>query len=591
MSMNSAHASHADSSAAGVASWYTPGRSDGFGDRLLMSDNTDAISLELLRFRRDVASFPGFEHALRDRVDHLLRFRHPSFPLIRAVVHLDDEDLALVSAHTAGQRLSELATGKLRKGLHPAVVTWIVREITPALAALQTSATAVSHGALSADRIVLTSEGELCIVEHAMGSAIRRLNVTPAVFWRQFGLLAPSDDRGQIKVDQRTDVVQLGAVALGLLLARPVGLHDFQRRLPALLDEFSALADVSPSVFAAPLRAWLERALQLAPRSYRSAEDAVEGLAELPVSAGPAAALKSSITPTTSGDADGGDVVPDQVQRLVSISRFAADKPLRPPAPRAVVAETRETPTPTQPLTSEIRTPAAAPAKRRWNRAYAMWLAAALGAIAVVQGIIIANLGTQPPTVMVAAPSLPGPQQPARSTAIATPSLPEAPRKAESARTPGGADDAAASALAQAAARQRSGGVRFSSPIELNVFDGDRVLGSTADGPIVTTAGTRQLEFVNAVLGYRARQTVTVQAGVITTVALPVPMGRINVNAQPWAQVLIDESPIGETPLANVPVPLGQHQITFRHPQLGEHRETVTVRADTVARVSTTFPR
>ena len=179
--MNSAHASHVDAPPAGVASWYTPGRSDGFGDRLLMSDNTDAIALELLRFHRDVAGSPGFEHALRDRVDHLLRFRHPSFPLIRAVVHLDDENLTLVSAHTDGQRLSELATGRLRKSLHPAVVTWIVREITPALAALQSSATAVSHGALNADRIVLASDGRLCIVEHAMGSAIRRLNARKLV--------------------------------------------------------------------------------------------------------------------------------------------------------------------------------------------------------------------------------------------------------------------------------------------------------------------------------------------------------------------------------------------------------------------------
>src|SRR3954469_13730663 len=135
--MNSAHATPADSPAAGVASWYTPGRSDGFGDRLLMFDNTDAISLELLRFRRAIPATRGFEDALRDRVDHLSPFRHPSFPLVRAVVHLDNQDLTLVSAHTAGQRLSELATGPLRKGLHPAVVTWIVREITEALAAFQ----------------------------------------------------------------------------------------------------------------------------------------------------------------------------------------------------------------------------------------------------------------------------------------------------------------------------------------------------------------------------------------------------------------------------------------------------------------------
>ena len=34
----------------GVASWYTPGLVDGFGDRLLMFDNTETESLELLRF-------------------------------------------------------------------------------------------------------------------------------------------------------------------------------------------------------------------------------------------------------------------------------------------------------------------------------------------------------------------------------------------------------------------------------------------------------------------------------------------------------------------------------------------------------------
>ena len=69
------------------------------------------------------------------------------------------------------------------------------------------------------------------------------------------------------------------------------------------------------------------------------------------------------------------------------------------------------------------------------------------------------------------------------------------------------------------------------------------------------------------------------------------PMGRISINAQPWAQVLIDDTAVGETPLANIQVPIGDHQITFRHPQMGERRERVTVRADTPARVSTTFQR
>ena len=49
----------------GLASWYTAGRSDGFGDRLLMFDNTGAASLELLRFRPELAADAGFEDLLR----------------------------------------------------------------------------------------------------------------------------------------------------------------------------------------------------------------------------------------------------------------------------------------------------------------------------------------------------------------------------------------------------------------------------------------------------------------------------------------------------------------------------------------------
>jgi len=92
-------------------------------------------------------------------------------------------------------------------------------------------------------------------------------------------------------------------------------------------------------------------------------------------------------------------------------------------------------------------------------------------------------------------------------------------------------------------------------------------------------------------LGFRVRQAVTIRAGTIARVPITPPMGRLSINAQPWAQVLIDDTAVGETPLANVPATLGEHQITFRHPQFGERRERVIVRADAPARVSTTFQR
>src|SRR5213593_1042144 len=104
-----------------LASWYTQGLSDGLGDRLLMFDNTNAASLELLRFRSAFAAVPEFELALRTRVAQLAHFDHPGFPAVRAVEHLDDgSGLALVSTHVPGRRLSEMFQGpQPRTGLHP----------------------------------------------------------------------------------------------------------------------------------------------------------------------------------------------------------------------------------------------------------------------------------------------------------------------------------------------------------------------------------------------------------------------------------------------------------------------------------------
>jgi hypothetical protein len=152
-------------------------------------------------------------------------------------------------------------------------------------------------------------------------------------------------------------------------------------------------------------------------------------------------------------------------------------------------------------------------------------------------------------------------------------------------------DTAAAAALAQAASRDRRGGLRLSSPIELQVLEGERVLGSSVDGPVVTTAGKHELDFVNSAFGYRSHQVVEIKAGQIVPMKILPPGGRVSVNAVPWAQVSINGSPIGETPLANVPLAVGEHEVTFRHPQLGEQTQKVIVKSNAVTRVSATFAR
>jgi hypothetical protein len=77
----------------------------------------------------------------------------------------------------------------------------------------------------------------------------------------------------------------------------------------------------------------------------------------------------------------------------------------------------------------------------------------------------------------------------------------------------------------------------------------------------------------------------------MTPLTISVPNGRLSINALPWADVLIDGKPAGQTPLANLSVAIGEHEIVFRHPQFGEQRQTTVVKAETAARVSVTFSK
>jgi hypothetical protein len=99
------------------------------------------------------------------------------------------------------------------------------------------------------------------------------------------------------------------------------------------------------------------------------------------------------------------------------------------------------------------------------------------------------------------------------------------------------------------------------------------------------SAGSHRLELVNESLGYRTIQTVTVSSGQTTQVDATLPTGRLHLNATPWADVFIDDKPVGETPLANIEVPIGPHTIVFRHPQLGEQTRKTVITAQSSTRI------
>jgi hypothetical protein len=122
-----------------------------------------------------------------------------------------------------------------------------------------------------------------------------------------------------------------------------------------------------------------------------------------------------------------------------------------------------------------------------------------------------------------------------------------------------------------------AGWIRLDAPAEIQVLEDGRVIGSTDLERVMLPVGRHDLEFVNTPLGYRERRTVQVTAGQTTTLRPQWPNGSMAINASPWAEVLVDNKRVGETPIGNITVPIGAHEVLFRHPELGERRMSVTV--------------
>jgi serine/threonine-protein kinase len=74
--------------------------------------------------------------------------------------------------------------------------------------------------------------------------------------------------------------------------------------------------------------------------------------------------------------------------------------------------------------------------------------------------------------------------------------------------------------------------------------------------------------------------------GRVASLSIDLPQGIVNLNASPWAEVWIDGRRVGDTPIGNLAVPIGPHEIVFRHPEFGEKKQAVSVTTGAPVRVS-----
>jgi hypothetical protein len=244
--------------ASGLVAWYAEGFSDALGDRLRLFDNRGP-ALELLRFSDAVLAIPGFEAALRTRVELLGAFKHPSFARVRALRVLDDPPaprLALVSELVAGERVSSMLRTAQAKGvrLDTTSAVWLLRQLLPSLAALHDTGDGVVHGLLDPDRVVVTAGGEVVITEHVFGGVADLMDLA----------------------GRTSDIGQAALIAVALLLGRPLRRDEYAANGVTSLD----LACATPA--ADVLRPWLTRALGLgAAPPFASAREAYHALEDL----------------------------------------------------------------------------------------------------------------------------------------------------------------------------------------------------------------------------------------------------------------------------------------------------------------------
>jgi serine/threonine protein kinase len=707
--------------------------------------------LEVLHFRREVASAPPFEPALRARTSELATFRDAQYARIHGV-ELREGTLALVSERIAGVRLSQLLDVAEREplALNINAALAILRQLVPAIAVLHQTGSSVAHGAIGPERLIVTPDARLVVVEHVLGGALEQLQFSGERYWRELRIPVPRS-AGSPRFDQRTDVTQMGAVALALVLGRLLREDEYGRVGEAVSSAWATSARGGFEPLPAGFRSWLMRALQLDPvNSFPSAMEAWSELDKIIGDSDELAAPQALETFLSQYHALVG-------QRHTSEDRSPIGAPAiadvgRSPIPDRKIADAMssvlpvaEISTPNDRHTAEVeRSPigggepadgpspignreiadflasassmaeSSASAKRdaaedeadtqagrsqigdreivdstfsgfstvenSTPRSWTRTIGVAVVLLALAAGGVVAGrryfktsparavtgtlaIDSNPSGAMVSVDGesrgvtpvnlaldagahiveLRGAGEPrsipvtivagaqasqyvelqkgvalsgqlevrsdpagARITVDGVPrgtsplTIPDLPPGAHTVMLAGEAGTAkhevkieagvTAVLVAPLTAPQSvapvPGWISVAAPVDMQLYESGRLLGTSETERIMVPAGRHDIEIVNVPLGYRVVRSVQVVPGKVLALAVELPKQRISLNAVPWAEVWIDGQKAGETPIGDMSVSVGPHEVVFRHPELGEQRHAITVTATAAARLS-----
>jgi hypothetical protein len=122
-----------------------------------------------------------------------------------------------------------------------------------------------------------------------------------------------------------------------------------------------------------------------------------------------------------------------------------------------------------------------------------------------------------------------------------------------------------------------SGFVTVYAPFDVTVSEKGRVLRADDRHQIMLAAGTHELRVFNRALAYDVMRRVEIKPGEALNLQLTPEPSSLTVTAEQGAEVWVDGTRVGDTPLNAAPIPLGIHDIVVKRTAGGERRFTVTV--------------
>ena len=344
---------------------------DGFGQRRLVA-GTSGDQFEALTLRDELIASPVVEAALRERVDRLADFQSEHFGRVRGVERAGKAvpRLILVSDQVPGFRLSTILaaaeTHLLPVEMNAALC--LLRQLVHAVAVLHDKAPDVCHGAIGPERIIVTPHARLVLVEYVLGSAVEQLRYSNKQYWQDLRVPLPRSI-GMPHLDRRTDVTQVGATALALVMGRPLAEDEYPSQISEMTAGALALsADGALEPLPLPFRVWLQRALQIDSKTpFSSAPEAWAELDRVLHYSDPIAEIEALKVFMSRYHAAVGaaDSVPASMPHTPPVIAMPAPA-VQPPKPVAVAAPPvsvqaapAHTPMPTTKLASPLSTPPA----------------------------------------------------------------------------------------------------------------------------------------------------------------------------------------------------------------------------------------